>query len=127
MALGDNRYQDSATLLTAGFTAQSVQVTITPSEASLNVPRDKYMRPISPTTTTQISIVISKAENKIKQTEAGGKPVEALEFYALPDTINENDELTWNGHTYRTTAVWPFGLGGLTQLVSCEAEREVDA
>lgn len=125
MALGDNRFGVSAGLDQA-FSSHAVSVSVSRSQAGVNIPRDKFGDPIQAPVVDTISILVNKAEETIKPTEAGGKPVEVLEFYALPSMLNEGDEITWNGHEFRTSAVWPFGLGGMTQLVSCKAEREVD-
>lgn len=125
MALGDNRFDVSGRLL-LGYSPNAVSVTVSRSVADQDVPRDKFGKPTQVPVTATIQIVVSKAREDIKPTPAGGKPVEVLEFYAQPGDINENDEITWNGHTFRTSSVWPFGVGGLTQLLSCQATRELD-
>jgi hypothetical protein len=99
---------------------------MTPSAADEAVPRDKFGKPTQAPVTTTISIVIVKAEVDISAVVAGGKPKEVLEFYTAVGAISENDEVNWNGHTFRTSSTWPFGLGGQQQLMSCKAEREVD-
>ena len=124
MALGDNRFD--ATRITQGFNDNAVQVPVTLSKADEAVTRDKFGKPTGTPITANIGIVVSKAELDISAVIAGGKPKEVLEFYALPGTLGENDELTWNGHVFRTSSAWPFGLGGLQQLIFCKAEREVD-
>lgn len=124
MALGDNRFDNSRFLL--AFNENATQVTVILSKADEAVPRDKFGKPTDSPNTTTISIVVSKTELDISAVVAGGKPKEVLEFYALLGTISENDELTWNGHTFRTSSAWPFGLGGQQQLLFCKAEREVD-
>jgi hypothetical protein len=124
LALGDNHYNASRLLF--AFDANATQVLITLSKADEAVPRDKFGKPTGTQNTATISIVISKAEVDISAVVAGGKPKEVLEFFAVPNTISENDELTWNGHVFRTTSAWPFGLGGQQQLMFCKAEREVD-
>lgn len=108
------------------FDAHKVAVQLNPSKADVAVPRDKFGKPLQLPTPQSVYIVVSKAAEDIKPTEAGGKPIEVLEFYALTGTVNENDEISWNGHSFRISCVWPFGLGGMNQLVSGKAEREVD-
>ncbi|MCL4440231.1 MAG: hypothetical protein M1609_06480 [Firmicutes bacterium] len=125
MALGDNRYNITPRF-TGAFNDNAIQVPVTHSQADEAVPRDKFGRPTQALTPVTIGIVISKAEVDITPVAAGGKPKEVLEFFALPGTIGENDELTWNGHVFRTSSAWPFGLGSLQQLIFCKAEREVD-
>lgn len=124
MALGDSRFDVSRLML--AFNGNATQVLITLSKADEAVPRDKFGKPTGAPNTASIGIVISKAELDISAVVAGGKPKEVLEFFALPNTISENDELTWNGHVFRTTSTWPFGLGGQQQLMFCKAEREID-
>lgn len=124
MAIGDNRF--AAPRLTLALQANNVQVTVTPSSADEAVPRDKFGKPTQAPTTTIISINISKAELDISAVVAGGKPKEVLEFFTNIGAISENDELAWNGHSFRTTSTWPFGFGGQQQLMFCKAEREVD-
>ncbi|WP_088187546.1 hypothetical protein [Desulfosporosinus sp. FKA] len=124
MAIGDNRFNVSR--LALAFNENATLVTVTLSKADEAVPRDKFGKPTDSPNTTTISIVVSKAELDISAVVAGGKPKEVLEFYALLGTISENDELTWNGHTFRTSSAWPFGLGSQQQLLFCKAEREVD-
>lgn len=125
MAIGDNRYNITSRLV-EGFDDNAVQVLVTLSKADEAVTRDKFGKPTQAPTTVTIGIVVSKAELDISAVVSGGKPKEVLEFFALPGTLSENDELTWNGHVFRTSSTWPFGLGGLQQLISCKAEREVD-
>ncbi|MCF8566908.1 hypothetical protein LLE49_19500 [Alicyclobacillus tolerans] len=125
MALGDNRFDVSNRLL-SGFDDHVVSVMVTRSVADQDVTRDKFGKPTATVVTATIQIVVSQAREDIKPTAAGGKPVEVLEFYTQPGDISENDEITWNGHTFRTSSVWPFGLGGLTQMLSCQATRELD-
>ena len=125
MALGDNHY-DIGPRLGIMFSDHATQVLVTLSRADEAVARDKFGKPTGTPNTATIGIVISKAELDISAVVAGGKPKEVLEFFALPGTISENDELTWNGHVFRTSSTWPFGLGGQQQLISCKAEREVD-
>ncbi len=103
-----------------------IQVTITYSQANQNVSRDKFGDPTVASSSSTIGIIITKADTEIKSSVSGGKPIELLEFYTNISTVNENDEITWNGHTYRTTTVWPFGLATETQLLFCRATREVD-
>ena len=124
MSLGDNRY--NVTRITSAFNDNAVQVSVMLSKADEAVARDKFGEPTQAPATVTISIAISKAELDISAIAAGGKPKEVLEFFALPGTISENDELTWNGHCFRTSSTRPFGLGGQQQLISCKAEREVD-
>ena len=124
MSLGDNHFDISRLLL--AFEDNGIQVVISDSKADEAVPRNKFGKPTGDQNTVIITIVVNKAELDISAVIAGGKPKEVLEFYALPGTINENDELTWNGHTFRTSSTWPFGLGGQQQLMFCKAEREVD-
>jgi hypothetical protein len=102
------------------------QVQLYPSQAAQNVPRDKFGKPISSLASTTIGVTISKADLVIKPEISGGKPIELLEFYARTNTIHENDEIVWNGHRYRTTTVWPFGLADTSQIVLCKAQREID-
>jgi hypothetical protein len=102
------------------------QVQLTQSQASENVTRDKFGKPATTSTSTTIGITISKADLVIDSNVAGGKPTELLEFYARAGTIKENDEFTWNGHTYRTTSIWPFGFADTSQLLQCKAQREID-
>lgn len=125
MAIGDNRYNITSRL-TESFSDNAVQVPVTLSNADDAVPRDKFGKPTQAPTTATIGIVVNKAELDISAVVAGGKPKEVLEFFALPGTLSENDEVTWNGHIFRTSSTWPFGLGGQQQLISCKAEREVD-
>lgn len=124
MALGDNHYSIPRLLL--AFNDNATQVSVTLSQADEAVSRDKFGKPTGTLNTATIGIVISKAEIDISAVVSGGKPKEVLEFYALPNTLSENDEVTWNGHTFRTSSAWPFGLGGQQQLLFCKAEREVD-
>lgn len=125
MALGDNRY-DITGRQGLAFGDNAVQVPVVRSQADEAVPRDKFGRPVQSSTPVTIGIVVSKAELDVTAVIAGGKPKEVLEFYALAGTISENDELTWNGHVFRTSTAWPFGLGGQQQIIFCKAEREVD-
>lgn len=72
-----------------------------------------------------VQIVMSRVPENIQPTAEGGKPVESIEFFALPNSINENDVVTWNGHEFRTSSVWPSAFGGMTQVLYCKADRMV--
>lgn len=125
MSLGDNAYDVSSQILQA-FDNHKVNVPLQPSQADENVPRDKFGKPTTNLQPLLVDILISKAEEKISSDVSGGKPVEELEFYALPNKVNQNDEITWNTHKFRVMLVWPIQLGGITQLVLCNAQREID-
>lgn len=101
-------------------------VTITKYSAQSNVTRDKFGRATSTPTTITTGVVVSKSELKIDPTVAGGKPCEELEFYSQINTISEGDEVSWNGHAFRTMSVMPFGIAGKTQMQICKAQREID-
>jgi hypothetical protein len=125
MALGDNAYDVSSQIIQA-FDYHKVNVPLQPSQADENVPRDKFGKPTVDLQPLTVDILVSQAEETINADVSGGKPVEVLEFYALPNAVNENDEVTWNTHKFRVMLVWPIQLGGMTQLVLCHAEREID-
>lgn len=125
MALGDNPY-DVTSQVTQAINDNKVSVTLKPSQADENVQRDKFGKPINDLPTTTIDIVVTKADQTIKPTLSGAQPVEQLEFYSEPNSVNENDEVTWNGYVFRVSGVWPLQLGGITAVFLCHAEREID-
>lgn len=101
-------------------------VTVTRAVADQNVTRDKFGKPTQTLVTATIGISVIDATEDITAVAAGGKPKEVLTFYAQNGAILENDEVSWNGHAFRTRSVLPFGLSGQTKLVYCKADREVD-
>ncbi|EPZ47637.1 hypothetical protein [Alicyclobacillus acidoterrestris] len=102
-------------------------IQLLPSQADENVERDKFGRPLSTIPPTQVNVIITKADLNIVADVGGGKPVEQLEFYCHTGDVNENDEIQWNGHTYRVIMTWPFAFAATARISHCKAQREVDA
>lgn len=126
MALGDNRFAGAVDSVNAIFQRQAITVQVTTSSAGQAVPRDRFGDPTAtPPAPIGVQIVVDEVTEDIKATETGGQPIESLRFFALPNTINENDSLTWNGHTFRVNSLWPSTFGGILQVLYCHADRMV--
>lgn len=82
-------------------------------------------QPYRPQTLTE-TVVLSNLDQQIEWTEAGAKVEETAELLAPPSAILANDEIAFNGHTYRVMGEIRPVIGGNIPLETCTAIREVD-
>jgi len=126
MALGDNRFAGVETAIQTVFTQQAVTVQVVASTAGQAVPRDRFGQPTNaPSVPIDTSVVFDAVTEDIKPTAEGGQPIQQMKFFSLPGTVNENDAVTWNGHEFRVSSVWPSTFGGILQVEYCKADRMV--
>lgn len=83
-------------------------------------------QPYQPQTLTA-TIILADLDQQIEWTDAGAQVKEVAEILTTSSTILADDELIFNGHTYRVMGEIRPVIGGNIPIESCTAVREVDA
>jgi hypothetical protein len=127
MALGDNRFSRITTDFNMLLELNGVDVTITRTEQSQITNRDIFGMPEGYTPNT-FTVKVLVTDQYLDETTviAGGKPKEILKIMALPGTFVENDDISYNSHSYQVTDVEKISLSGNDSLELYSATRQVE-
>jgi hypothetical protein len=126
MALGDNRFSRVATDFNTLLSLNGVTVTVSRTVQANITQRDIFGTPQNyiPNTFTA-NILVTDQHLDETSIIAGGKPKEVITIIASPATFIENDEISYNSHTYQVGSVEKIVLGGSDSLEMYTATREV--
>lgn len=123
MAIGDNAFNNPTTHLDTLLKLHGLTVT---AEIIDNSIIDIYGTPQNSPTTKQVTLIFTGTEIKEDETIGGGKTKELLYMFGAPGTVAENNIVCYNNHKYDVRVVGPSYIGGINQLESYIAVREVD-
>lgn len=128
MPLGDNVFQDAQVDFTTLLAMHGETVTVCRTSVPVSE-LDAFGEPVGGYSPEQFAaqIVVVSTELVETLTAGGGKNVERLTFVAAHGVILENDELVYNGHTYKVMNVNTSTMGALDIADEGIAQREVAA